>query len=176
MGADGAGGVAKAGLPEHGQVEQTLYQDHGGEVADGLPCKQAPLGTRQHAMREGGSDTAAIEIHDLALLAARKDRAPAECVAAVMGDQTCGAQPIEAITLGGEMLPQVPAGRLSDAQFCDKGGIAQSPLLEILHRFRMTVEFELIEGPGSLQHAAIVRRSNLPLEEGETLVEGEMLR
>ena len=46
MCADGAGGIAKAGLPKHGQVEQTFDQDHGGEVADRLPGKQAAFGTR----------------------------------------------------------------------------------------------------------------------------------
>lgn len=40
----------------------------------------------------------------------------------------------------------------------------------------MPVELELVEGGGGLHHRAIVRGSELPLEEGETLAEGEMLR
>ena len=39
----------------------------------------------------------------------------------------------------------------------------------------MAVELELVEGGRGLHHRAIVRCSELPLEEGETLAEGEML-
>jgi len=74
------------------------------------------------------------------------------------------------------MPPQVSAGSISEAQFFNEGRMTQSTLLEILHRFRMTVEFELIESGRLLQHPAWVRRSNLPPEPGETLAEGEMLR
>lgn len=34
MRAEGTGGVAKSGLPQHRQVEQTFDQDHGGELTD----------------------------------------------------------------------------------------------------------------------------------------------
>ena len=48
--ADGAGGVAKTGLPQHGQIEQTFDQDHGGEAADRLPGEQSAFGARQQAV------------------------------------------------------------------------------------------------------------------------------
>lgn len=81
MCADGGSGIAKAGLPQHGQVEESLHQDHGGELADRVPGKQAALGARQQTVRERGADTAAIEIDDLAVLAAgsrggRRHRGP----------------------------------------------------------------------------------------------------
>ena len=34
MGAEGAGGVAKAGLPQHRQIEQAFDQDHRWKLAD----------------------------------------------------------------------------------------------------------------------------------------------
>jgi hypothetical protein len=68
MGADGAGGVAKAGLPQHGQVKQSFDQNHGGVTADRIPSKQVSLGTRQKPVREGGADAAAVEVDDVAVL------------------------------------------------------------------------------------------------------------
>ena len=64
------------------QVEQAFYQDHRREEADRVPSEQA-LGTRQQPMGEGGTDTAAVQVNDLAVLAAGKDYAPAESVAAL---------------------------------------------------------------------------------------------
>ena len=51
----------------------------------------------------------------------------------------------------------------------------QSTLCEVLHRFRMPVELELVEGGGGLHGLAMIGLSDLRLEEGETLSEGEML-
>ena len=61
MGADSASGVAKAGLPQHRQIEESFHQDHGGEAADGLPGKQAALRVRQQSMGESGANATAIE-------------------------------------------------------------------------------------------------------------------
>src|SRR5260370_30940043 len=44
--ADRTGGVTKARLPEHGQIEQSFHQDDGGEGADRIPRKQATLAAR----------------------------------------------------------------------------------------------------------------------------------
>ena len=85
MRADGGSGVAEAGLPQYRQVEQAFYQDHRREEADRVPSEQA-LGTRQQPMGEGGTDTAAVQVNDLAVLAAGKDYAPAESVAALSID------------------------------------------------------------------------------------------
>ena len=74
------------------------------------------------------------------------------------------------------MMPQVSAGSIADTQGLDEGGIAQSTLLEILHRFRMTVELKPVKCSGLLQHCADPGSGELPLEEGETLAEREMLR
>ena len=83
MGSQRAGDVVKAGLPQHGVVEQALDQNHRGKLADWLPCVQATLGARQKSMGEGGSDTAAIEVDDASALAAREDDAPVEGIAAL---------------------------------------------------------------------------------------------
>src|SRR5580704_13283007 len=65
MRAEGAGGVAEAGLPQRGQIEQTLCQDHGREVSDRLPGEETAFGSRQQAMREGGANAAPVEVDDL---------------------------------------------------------------------------------------------------------------
>ena len=46
IGADGAGGIAKAGLPQDGEIEQTFDQDHRGEVPNRVPGEQAAFGAR----------------------------------------------------------------------------------------------------------------------------------
>src|SRR6266478_7924360 len=43
MSAQRAGGVAKASLPERGQIEQAFDQNHSRERADGVPGKQTTL-------------------------------------------------------------------------------------------------------------------------------------
>ena len=60
MGAEGAGGVAKAGLPQYRQVEQAFDQDHGVAAADRLPGEQAAFGARQQAVGEGGAGPASL--------------------------------------------------------------------------------------------------------------------
>ena len=105
MSADGACGIAKAGLPQRGQVEQAFDQDHGGKMADRLPGKQAALGARQQPVGEGRADTAAVEVDGLAVLAAGKDHTPTEGVTALAIDQPYLQQPIEGIAEGGQMAP-----------------------------------------------------------------------
>ena len=67
MCAYGTGGIAKAGLPKHGQVEQPFDQDHGRKTADGLPGKQPAFGARQQTVRKRRADTAAVEVDDCLL-------------------------------------------------------------------------------------------------------------
>ena len=58
-----AGDVVKAGLPQHGVVEQTLDENHFRILPDLLPCIQAALCARQETVRRRRSrDAAAIEI------------------------------------------------------------------------------------------------------------------
>ena len=51
----------------------------------------------------------------------------------------------------------------------------QSPLLEILHGFRMAVELELVEGGRFFQHAGVSRGRDLLLEVGDALAERQAL-
>ena len=48
--------------------------------------------------------------------------------------------------------------------------------MEILHRFGMTVELELVERGGLLQHIRLDRRCDLLLEIGDALAKRETLR
>ena len=66
-------------------------------------------------MGEGGADTAAIEVDDVALLTARKDHATAKSVAALGVDQSGVEQPIKPIAVGHEVMPQIATGRIADA-------------------------------------------------------------
>ena len=65
MGADGAIGITKTGLPQHRQVKQTFDQDHGGAVVECLPSKPAAFGAGQELVRESAADTAAIQVDDV---------------------------------------------------------------------------------------------------------------
>src|SRR5215472_4930616 len=176
MSADGAGGIAETGLPEHRQVKQTFDQDHAGEVAECLPSKQAACGTGQELVRESAADTAAIQVDDLTLLAAGEEDATPEAVVALPADQPGPAQRLEGIAEGRQMAVQTPAGSVADTEFFNEGGVAQSAPEQILHRFLMTGELQLGKGGGLLEQVRVVRRRHALLEVGETLPEGEMLR
>src|SRR6266700_3402459 len=80
MCANGTRSIAKAGLPQHGQIEQTLYQDHSGKIPDRIPGEQPVLGAGQQPMRESGADTATVKVDDLTVRTAREDHTPAESV------------------------------------------------------------------------------------------------
>jgi hypothetical protein len=126
-------------------------------------------------MGEGGSDTAAVEVDDASALTAREDDAPVEGVAALWVEQTETLQKIARIALSREMSAQAPAGGITDPQFFDQDGIAQSSLLEIAPCLGVAIELLLIESGGLLQHGGRVScESALLLEVGETLAEGKM--
>ena len=126
-------------------------------------------------MRKGRANAAAVEVHHAAMLAAGEDHAPAEGVVAPMVDQAGFEQHIERIVLGSEMTMYISAGSIADAQFLEERRIAQATLLEIARRFRMAVQLQLIEGHGFFQHAPGISRSDLLLEVGDRLAEGEAL-
>ena len=83
MCAQRAGDVAKACLPQHGIVEQSLDENHLGTLLNQVPSIQATLGSREEAMGEGSSDAAAVEIDDASVLTAGEDDAPVESIVAV---------------------------------------------------------------------------------------------
>ena len=68
-------------------------------------------------MRECGPDTAAVQVDDLAVLAAGEDDAPAEGIAAVVIDQADFQQQIERTAPGGQMTAEVSAQSITDAEF-----------------------------------------------------------
>jgi hypothetical protein len=79
--ADGAGGVAKPACQSTAS-RTALSPGSRWKTADGLPGKQAALGARQQTVGKCGADTAAVEVDDLAVLAAGKDHPSAEGIAA----------------------------------------------------------------------------------------------
>src|SRR5690348_15883500 len=144
-------------------------------MADRLPGEQASFGARQQPVRESRADAAAVEIHDLAVLAAGEDHPPAEGVAALLIDQTGVEQQIERIALGGEMASQISAASVADAQFFDDGGVAQSSLFQIANRFRMLVELHLEESGRFFQYGGAVSRRDLGLQIGNALAKRQTL-
>src|SRR5437660_3503274 len=73
------------------------------------------------------------------------------------------------------MSAQAPAGGITDPQFFDQDGIAQSALLEIAPCRGVAIELLLIESRGLLQHGGRVSwKRTLLLEVSETLAEGQM--
>ena len=84
-------------------------------------------------------------------------------------------QEIARIALRREMSAQAPAGGITDSQFFDQDGIAQSSLLEIAPCLGVAIELLLIESGGLLQHSGRVScKRTLLLEVSETLAEGQM--
>ena len=97
-------------------------------------------------MREGGTNTAAVQVDNPASVTAGEDDAPAKSVASLPVDQAGVEQQIEWISPAGEVAPQVSAGRIPDTEVFDDCGIVQSTVFQISGRFRMTMELKLIEG------------------------------
>src|SRR5580693_280462 len=96
-------------------------------------------------MWESAADTASVQIYDLAILSAWENHTPAEGIAALIIDQAHVEKPIERPAESGEMATKISAMRITDAQFLDTSGITQSTLLQILCRFRMPVQLQLVE-------------------------------
>ena len=173
--AHGASGIAKAGLPQRGQIEQSFHQDDGGAAAHRIPGKQAALGARQQPVWESGADTAAVEVHQGAGLAKREDHTAAEGVASLGSNKSGFEQSIEAITMGNQMVAQLTdGGSIADAQFFDEAG-AQPTSLEIMNGFGVTMELELVERSDRFQPFGIGSRRDLPLEVGNALAKRETL-
>jgi len=82
-------------------------------------------------MREGGADTAAIEVHNLCVLVAGEDNTPVEGVAALEVDETGALQRLQGITLVREVTPQITAGSVADAEFFNQSKLVHSTLSEI---------------------------------------------
>ena len=67
-------------LPQGSIVEQTFDHDDFGAVANLLPGIQAALAAGQEAMREGSTDTAAVDVDDVFALTQREDDALIESI------------------------------------------------------------------------------------------------
>jgi hypothetical protein len=78
VGADGACRIAKARLPQHGQVEQSFDQNHSGETANGLPGEQSTFRAGEQTVGKRGADAAAVEVDGLAVVSAREGDPSAE--------------------------------------------------------------------------------------------------
>jgi hypothetical protein len=116
MGSHGAGGIGKARLPEHGQVEQAFHQNHGRERADRFPGEQAAPGAGQQAVwRRGGGDAPGIEVDDALAIAPGENNAPAEGLPPLSIHQTGWPQKLARIAQRGQVLPEIPAGRVTDS-------------------------------------------------------------
>ena len=105
MCAEGAGGVAKAGLPQHGQVEEAFDQDHGGELANRFPGEQPAPEAWKESVDEGVAETAAIKVDNASVLATREGDAAIEGIATLPVDQAEASQEIDRTALSHEMAP-----------------------------------------------------------------------
>ncbi len=165
--------MAKARLPQRGIVKQSFNENHLGALLNLPPGIQATLRAGKESMGGGGNDTAAVEVGDASTLAARKDDAPVEGVAAVQVKQAETLQEIARKASSREMTAQGSAGGIADPQFFDQGRIAQSSLLKTAPRFNETIELLLIKWGGLLEHGSRVGgRNALLFEVGEALTEG----
>ena len=139
VGADGTGGIAESRLPQHGEIEQPLDQDYVAELPDRLPSEQTAFGTWREAMREGIANTAALQVDDGMLLAARENHAVAKSIEARRTNQAGFEQPFQGIAEGLQVKAQVAATGIADAEFLNEPGIVHSPLREIRNALRITV-------------------------------------
>src|SRR5260370_11607522 len=151
MRADRTGGVAEAGLPADGLADQPFHQDQSGETADGLQGEQSTFRARQQTVGKRCADTAAVQVDDLAVLAAGENDASAESIAAMVIDQADLQQQIERRAPSGQMTPEVSASSVTDAELLDQGGVTQAAGRQLACCFRIVMELELVKGGGLLQ-------------------------
>src|SRR6516164_1456933 len=71
------------------------------------------------------------------------------------------------------MRAHVATARVANAEFINQSGIVHPALGQILNAFRITMQFELIEGGGVLEELRAGRQ--FLLQVGEALAKGEML-
>src|SRR5271157_2367496 len=177
MGAQATGGVAETCLPQHREIEQAFDQNHAGELANRFPGDQVALGAGEESMGEGAAGAAAVQVDDASVLVAGEDDALVEGVVALGVDEAGAPQEIEGIALGEEVTPQAPARRITDLQFPDQGGVAQSALLQIPLCLRVALELLLVESGRPREHGGRVSgRSALLLEIGQALAKRQVLR
>ena len=170
-----AGDVAKTGLPQHGIVKQSFNENHLGVLLNLLPGIQATLRAGEKSMSESGSGTAAVEVDDASVLAARKDDAPVESVTALRVEQAETPQEIARIALSGEMPAQAPTRGITDAQFFDQGEMVQSALFQIVQRLWVAIELLLIKSGGLFEYRSSVGwRNTVLLEVSEALAKRQM--
>src|SRR5215831_5324185 len=122
-----AGNVVKAGLPQHGVIEQTLHEDYFRTLPDLLPRVQATLGTGQETMcRRRGRQTAAIEVS-----LQRKHDAMRVGVVSRSGYQTGFTQCLERVPQLHQPTSQASARRVADSHVLDQFGRADAALVQI---------------------------------------------
>ena len=73
------------------------------------------------------------------------------------------------------VTPQAPAGGITDLQFADQSGVAQSALFQIPKCLRVAIELLLVESASLPQHRSRVCHGALLFEVGEALAEGQVL-
>ena len=61
----------------------------------------------------------------------------------------------------------------TDAEFLDQVGIPQAPLVEVLDRFPVAVELELVEGGGLVQQLGLAAEEYLLFQMSDGLLEAE---
>ncbi|HWO39678.1 MAG TPA: hypothetical protein VNO32_63730 [Candidatus Acidoferrum sp.] len=122
-------------------------------------------------MGKGGAHTAAVEVDDAMVLAARKDHPAAEGILTLRADQADFEETFQGIAEGAEMRAQVSAARIANAEFLDQGGIAQSTLRQAVNAFGMAVQFELIKTGGVFEQLGC--GCEFLQQVGDTLAEGD---
>src|ERR1700693_5337708 len=120
-------------------------------------------------MGKGGTNTAAVEVDDVFAMAQGKDDALVKSIRALRVEQAKLPQEIEAIALSGEVTAQAPARGVADLELLDQGGILQSALVEITHRFGVVIELLAIDSGRLLEDRGgrVVCRSGRVLQVGE---------
>src|SRR5580658_9804494 len=125
-------------------------------------------------MGKGSTHTAAVEVDDAMVLAARKDHPAAEGILTLLADQADLQETFQGIAEGAEMRAQVSAARIANAKFLDHGGIVESTLCQVVNAFGMAVQFELIKTGAMFEQLGC--GCEFLQQVGDALAEGEMLR
>jgi putative ABC transport system permease protein len=130
-------------------------------MADLFPGIQAPLAAGQETMGEGGADAAAVEVDDVLVLIQGEDDALVESISSLRVDQADCSQQCDGMALRGEMPAQVPAWRITDAEFSDQSRIINPAPVEITRRIGIVIELLLIKSRGLSKHSRGVRQNHV---------------
>src|ERR1700723_140063 len=107
-------------------------------------------------MGKGSAEAAAVEVDDVFAATQRKDDTLIENIAVLRADEINLAQQCDGVTTLHQILTQVPARGIADAELFDQSRIVDSAFAQIAECLGIAIKLLLIESSSLLEHCGRV--------------------